>query len=61
METPHGKHNEKSVEKNHSTDAPEERGKKAIEAAKQFQEPKKSPQLKEDEEKKDAEQWRNEG
>lgn len=42
-------------------ESPEQKGKKAIEADKKINKGDKSFQQKEDEEKKDAEQWRNEG
>ena len=48
-------------QKKHESENPDEEGRKAIEARKKFNQPGKTPEEVEEEERKDAEQWRNEG
>lgn len=60
MANPNETSKEKALEKD-ETERPEVAGKKAIEADKQINKQDKSPEQKDEEEKQDAEQWRNEG
>jgi len=52
---------EQALGKHPGSDDPEQEGKKAIEADKKIDKQAKTPQQKEEEDKKDAGQWRNEG
>jgi len=52
---------EEAIGKQSGSDRPEQEGKKTIEAESEINKRDKTPEQKELEEKKDAEQWRNEG
>lgn len=61
MANPEDISKKEALEKDAKNESPVERGKKAIEADEKINKQDKSPQQKEEEAKKDAEQWRNEG
>ena len=61
MANPTDINKEEALNKKHEPERPEEEGTKAIEARKKISHHDKSPEEVEEKERKDAEQWRNEG